>query len=230
MPLLDDSLTIWEIGFRWAGKKPEFPWPAIPMEVKDTFRMVVRAIDRGDLYCGTLKTETDLDLPKAYIEYIAKAIDDCVEGTRYDRKFLEAHSILRWEFAQWCDKAGVPFPEFWFPPGWTTDEPGYPKSLRQSADPKDQATAAAKVIPAAPEPAKDRRNNDAIWDEARAAAKAILAESGPMPAMQIAKRIHANRQLSASRFTVGAIRKRIADLASPEFRGRAGRPKGKKPS
>lgn len=164
MPLLDDALTIWEIGFRWAGKDQDLPSPWIPTKVKDTFRSVMRAIDRGDLYCGTLKTGTDLDLPKAYTEYIAKSIDDCIEGGRYNRKFLKAHSVLRWEFAQWCDKAGIPFPEFWFPLGWKTGELGYPKSLLRSTDAKGGASAAAKVIPAAPEPAKDRRSNDAIWD------------------------------------------------------------------
>jgi len=50
----------------------------------------------------------------------------------YDRRFLRRHMIHRWEFANWCDKAGIPFPEFWFPPGWKTDEPGYPESLRKS--------------------------------------------------------------------------------------------------
>ena len=44
MPLLDDNLTIWEIGFRGTGNNPNLPWPWIPMEVKDNFRTVVRAI------------------------------------------------------------------------------------------------------------------------------------------------------------------------------------------
>ena len=153
MPLLDDSLTIWEIGMRWAGKDPALLALRIPVEVKDNFRLVVRAIADGDLYCGTLTNKTDSSWPKA-VGYTAEATDACIEGKRYERKFLKQHSLLRWEFAQWCDKAGIPFPDFWFPPGWVTDEPGYPSSLRKTAKPKAPTTADARVPPAAPEPEK----------------------------------------------------------------------------
>ncbi len=230
MPLLDDALTIWEIGFRWAEKNPDRPWAWIPAEVKDNFRLVLRAIADGDLYCGTLTTKVDPKWPQTSIRHNAKVIDACIDGERYDRRFLKAHSILRWEFAGWCDKSAIPLPAFWFPPGWLTDEPGYPASLRKPMESITLASLDKETRPVATDAKKKPRSNDAIWEEARAAAKAIRAEAGLLPSLEVAKRIHANKQLSASRFTVEAIRKRIADLAPPEFRGKAGRPKAKKSS
>jgi len=230
MPLFDDALTIWEIGFRWARKNPDRPWAWIPMEVKDNFRMVLRAIVDGDLYCETLTTKVDPNWPQTSIRHNARGIDACIDGERYDRRFLKAHSILRWEFAQWCDKGVIPFPQFWFARGWLAEEPGHRTSLRKSSDSIILASLAKEVRPATGEAKKKSRNNEAIWDEARAAAKAIWAESRSVPSMEVARRIHANKQLSVSRFTAAAIRKHIADLAPPEFRAIAGRPKMKKPS
>lgn len=228
MPLLDDSLTIWEIGIRWAGKNPALLSLRIPTEVKDNFRLVVRAIADGDLYCGTLTNNIDSTWPKDLIRYTAEAIEACIDGKRYDRKFLKQHSILRWEFAQWCEKAGIPFPEFWFPPGWITDEPGYPASLRKTAEPKALPSADAKVSPAVPEPQNKPRNNEAIWLQVEAAAKAIWAEAGSIPSAEVARRIKAMKGMSGSRFFAESIRKRIAKLAPPDRRGKPGRPKGKK--
>ena len=228
MPLLDDDLTIWDIGFRWAGKNPALPWPLIPMEVKDNFRLVVRAITEGDLYCGTLTNNIGSTWPKTLLRYAAEAIEACIDGKRYDRKFLKQHAILRWEFAQWCEKAGIPFPEFWFPPGSVTDEPGYPSSLRKTAKPKSVTSEDAKAPPATPEPQKKPRNNEAIWLEVRAAAKAIWAESGAIPSTEVARRIKGMKQFSGTRFMVESIRKRIADLGHPDFRGKPGRPPKKK--
>ena len=198
------------------------------MEVKDNFRLVIRAIAEGDLYCGTLTNKIDSTWPKALVRYTAEAIDACIEGKRYDRKLLRQHPILRWEFAQWCEKAGKPFPEFWFPLGWITDEPGYPSSFRKTANPKGLTAADSKVPPLAPLPVTSPKNNRAIWDEARAAAKAIFSESGSIPTAEVARRIHANKQLSASRYSPEAIRKRIADLGHLDFRGKPGRPPKKK--
>ncbi len=228
MPLLNDRLTIWEIGIRWAGRNPELPSLRIPMEIKDSLRMIVRAIADGDLYCGTLTTQVDPNWPKSSIRHNAQVIEACIEGERYDRTFLRQHSILRWEFAQWCDKAGIPFPEFWFPPGWTTDEPGYPASLRKSAEPKPLTSADTTVPAAAPLPEKTPRTNDAIWLAVETAAKAIWAESGPIPSAEVARRIRGMKVFGAARFTVEVIRKHIAKLAPLEIRGKPGRPPKRK--
>jgi hypothetical protein len=198
------------------------------MEVKDNFRMVLRAIADGDLYCGTLRTKVDPNWRVFSISHNAKAIDACIEGNRYTRRFFKEHSIFRWDFAQWCAFKNIPFPEFRFPPGWITDEPGYPQSLRKPTEPKALTTAVLKLSPPTAEPVKKPRSNDWIWVGARAAAKALQAEAGPLPSLEVATRIQSNKQLSASRFTVEAIRKRIANLAPPEFRGKAWRPKAKK--
>ena len=200
------------------------------MEVKDIFRMVVCAIDYGDLYCGSLTREKDPYWPQSSLKRNQEVIEACIDGERYDRKFLKGHDILRWEFAEWCDRKGIPFPEFWFPPGWTTDEPGYPLSLGKATESKAPPSGDANIPPAAPEPGKKPRNNDGIWLDVQIAAKIIWAETGPIPVAQVARRIKTMKQFSGTRFMPESIRKRIAHLAPPEIRGKPGRPRGKKSS
>ena len=38
MSLLAEELTLWEIGFRWAGLDPDHTWLLVPMLVKDHFQ------------------------------------------------------------------------------------------------------------------------------------------------------------------------------------------------
>jgi hypothetical protein len=49
--VLTDSLTVWEIGFRWAGLNDKKWWPRIPLTAKDNFRNLMDAILRAELLC-----------------------------------------------------------------------------------------------------------------------------------------------------------------------------------
>ena len=44
MALLNNELSVWEIGFRWAGKDPDWPWIRIPLQLRDNFRTLIDAI------------------------------------------------------------------------------------------------------------------------------------------------------------------------------------------
>ena len=87
MALLNDELSIWEIGFRWAGYDPARRWWHIPLPVRDNFRVLIDAIWNALLYCMTLsheKAEDHVDIPKElFIRTHIDAIEDCVRGIRY---------------------------------------------------------------------------------------------------------------------------------------------------
>ena len=56
MPLLSDNLTVWEIGFRWAGLEPDQRWLRIPL-CSVTNLAFVTLILQGHLYSDTLALE-----------------------------------------------------------------------------------------------------------------------------------------------------------------------------
>ena len=122
MPLLNEVLPLWEIGFRWANMDPDKLRFSIPLPARDNFRLMMNAVLNGDLVCETLSLEKrprDSEAPPDF--YIRHFIDDvyhCIEGLRFNRKLLRHAMIERWAMQQWCEHQGIPLPEFWFPPGW----------------------------------------------------------------------------------------------------------------
>jgi hypothetical protein len=56
--------------------------------------------------------------PEFHIRHYIDQVYECVWGTRFNRKLLKFALIERWAMQQWCERQGVPLPEFWFPPGW----------------------------------------------------------------------------------------------------------------
>jgi hypothetical protein len=124
MPLLNDGLPLWEIAFRWAHEDPKNFWLRIPLPVRDNFRLLMDAILRGHLPCETLSLEKwrpDSEAPpELFIRYFIDDAYKCIAGLHFNRKLLRHAMIERWAMQQWCERQGVPLPEFWFPPGWNT--------------------------------------------------------------------------------------------------------------
>lgn len=123
MPLLADELPLWEIGLRWAGRDSTWRWLWLPLAVRDNFRTLMRAVLHGELTCDTLSLakwqETDGDdLRPLFIRHHLPKVLACIEGSRYSRSLLRWAVINRWDFMTWCERQGVPLPEFWFPPAW----------------------------------------------------------------------------------------------------------------
>ena len=119
MALLSDDLSVWAIGFRWAGLDPDRLWFRIPPPVRDHFRNLMDAILKGELSCATISLEKNPDIHRLFSVYsYLDAIEDCRHGVRFDRKLLRWAQIERSDLAIWCQRRGVELPEFWFPPGW----------------------------------------------------------------------------------------------------------------
>lgn len=125
MALLIDQLTVWEIGFRWAGYDPDKFYFRIPLPVRDNFRLIIDQIYSSHLQCDTLSMKkymgTDKEEAKYHIRYWMPAIEDCIEGGKPYPEFLKFALIERSQFQEWCVRHKVPLPEFWFPTGWGID-------------------------------------------------------------------------------------------------------------
>ncbi|MEZ5489205.1 MAG: hypothetical protein R3F50_02685 [Gammaproteobacteria bacterium] len=122
MPLLSDSLSIWDIAHRWAGYDPDSYRIKLPLLAKDYARLLVKAVLNGEVFCETLtlaKRPSDSKAdPRFYIRTHLDDVYACIHGVRYNRKLLQWASISRQEFQEWCESMAIPLPEFWFPPGW----------------------------------------------------------------------------------------------------------------
>lgn len=122
MPLLNDDLTVWEIAFRWAGLDPDCYWVRLPLPVRDNARLLLDAILNAHLFCISLsldkwKPDSD-DEPQFFIRHHLEGVEACIAGQTYPRKLLRWAVIDRWDMLSWCERQGIPLPEFWFPPGW----------------------------------------------------------------------------------------------------------------
>lgn len=125
MALLSDSLTVWEIGFRWAGLDDKQWWLRIPVPVRDHFSNLMDAILKAELACISITLEKPsaghpID-PEISVYTYLDDIYACIWGKRFNRKLLKWASIDRVDFHQWCERRGIPLPGFWFPPGWKLD-------------------------------------------------------------------------------------------------------------
>jgi hypothetical protein len=148
MALINDYLTLWEIGFRWADRDPDGLRFFIPLPVRDNFRTLMSAIIEGHLYCSTLGLEkyggAAREEAKHYIRYWLDEVNACIWSQRFNRALLKWATIDRWAFQAWCTGQGIPLPEFWFPPGWKIDyewplPSGAEASLQEGAMPTNSA-------------------------------------------------------------------------------------------
>jgi hypothetical protein len=122
----------------------------IPLPVRDNFRNLMDSILQAQLYCDTLAlekwSESTGDDPESYIRYWLDDIYQCIEGRRYNRKLLRWARIERWALQGWCERHGVPLPEFWFPPGWGL-EYEWPEEPAPADTPTDAAAPVANERP-----------------------------------------------------------------------------------
>lgn len=125
MPVLSNSLSVWDIAHRWAGYDPDTFRLRLPLLVKDYSRLLFNEILEGHLFCETLilaKRPSDSKAdPSYYIRSHRDDIDLCIWGKRYKRSLMKWAEIPRHEFEDWCGRYSIPLPEFWFPPGWNRD-------------------------------------------------------------------------------------------------------------
>lgn len=122
MSLTNQVLSAWEISHRMAGYDPMSVRLRLPIQVRDNYRLILDAILNAHLYCPTLdisKWRSELGtLPEHHIRHHLDDILQCIELGRCKTKLLKWARIDRYDFMTWCERQGIPLPEFWFPPGW----------------------------------------------------------------------------------------------------------------
>lgn len=121
MALLSDSLAVWELAFRLEELDPRRIWFRIPIGVQDHFRNLMDAILKGDLCCESITLEKRHFESNEKVFSVYHWLDDiyaCINGHHFNRKLLRHAIIDRYDFKLWCERRGIPLPEFWFPPGW----------------------------------------------------------------------------------------------------------------
>lgn len=122
MALDAEELSVWDIGFRWAGCDPERYWFHIPLLVRDNFRVLMNAILSGEIICPTLCLDKlpsgSKSDPHYYVRTHIDNVYACIHGTKFNRKLLKWATLERSNFLEWCSCRGIAPPEFWFPLGW----------------------------------------------------------------------------------------------------------------
>ena len=121
MAIFSDSLTVWELGFRWAGLNPRTIWLRLPLEVQDHARNLMDAILLAELPCETITLEKrgfEADEKEFSVYHWLDDIYYCIQGLAFNRKLLRHAVIGRYDFKLWCERRNIPLPEFWFPPDW----------------------------------------------------------------------------------------------------------------
>jgi len=123
MPLLNETLSLWEIAHRWNNHDPDkFRLAGVPLEVKDSIRLMMHAILSLSLVAFniiTAKRPRDSDIPREF--FIRTHVDDfyaCIDHGRCNKKLLKFIVIEQLQFQNWCERCKIPLPEFWFPKGW----------------------------------------------------------------------------------------------------------------
>lgn len=148
MPLINEELSVWDIGLRWAGHDPDCLWLRLPLAAKDNFRLLMEAILSGEIICNTLTLaklpEGSKADPSYYIRTYIDEVYACIHGRHYDRKLLKWATLDRKDFHQWCERRGITPPEFWFPPGWKldydADQFGHPGCWVSHVEPESSGT------------------------------------------------------------------------------------------
>lgn len=253
MPLLNDELSVWEIGHRWAGYDPDSWRPGIPLPVRDNFRTLMDAILQGHLFCVTIsldKRGNDKETPHLYyIRDDLDAIYHCIQGLRYPRKLLKWARIERWAFQSWCEGYNISLPEFWFPPGWKLLYE-WPELRAAAVGTQDQETPSNSELTTQPEQPPDTKEPETAPANPAVNAAPVSTESQEKyrvyerrciacqeiaknlwkadPSLTIAALIEheAIKVLGGGQFNAPeVVRRWIAEVAPPEVKARRGRPR-----
>ena len=230
MPLLDDNLSIWKISFRWAGLNPDSLKYRfyIPHNVKDNMRLLLNAIHSNNLFCRGLQPKILFEKSNSRNQNKLNKIHEILSDGPYDRNFMLSHSVWRADFAHWCNRNGMPYPEFWFPIGWTIHELNHLDMLiHENPELKDSfplKTVEPLQSIELPPPIQNEEainqsagkrsiTNEEVWKPVTIAAKTIWSDKKTLAIAEVVRMIKGMDHLKASAFTESAIRKRIASLS-----------------
>lgn len=224
MPLLDENLSLWKISFRWAGLNPDSLRYRfyIPHTVKDNMRLLLNAIMCNSLFCRSLQPKFLFKKDNARDQKNLDRLHDVISDSRYDRNFMQSHYVWRADFAHWCNRLGMPFPEFWFPVGWTIHELSHLDMLiHENPELEDAFLPSSEFNPINNQTIKSPDGKEDIWSPLVIAAQTIWADDKALHIADVVRKIKAMKHLKASAFSESAIRKHIRSHSpTPGKRGR----------
>jgi hypothetical protein len=231
MSILNDELSIWEIGFRWGGYDPRKLRLGLPLPVRDNFRILLDAIRCTHLHCLTLNHEkyqgNDPEEARFYIRYWLTEVEFSIDDLHYNKKLLKWGRIERGGFLEWCERRGIPLPEFWFPNGWKLDFE-WPDSEGDASSEHEFDAENAKLI-------NERKINGLRPNQrAKIACQQIALNLWKLdPELTIAA-IAKNEIIltygGAQPYDFETVRDWISEVASEEVSSKRGRPKKKNPT
>ena len=231
MSLVNDELSVWEIGFRWAGFDARSWRVRLPLLVCDNFRLLMDAILNCHLRCETLSAEkyqgNDKDETRFYIRYWLEDVYACIEGRKFNRELLKWALIGRTEFADWCERRKIPLPEFWFPSGWAMEYDWRQESLIDGG----QALSSEPEVEG--ESDDQGSSNKLRTVQRRTIAAQVVAGSlwAANPETTIADMVKSEiiqELCGAKYYGEEAVRRWLQKVAPPEVSAKKGRPPKKK--
>jgi len=220
MSLLNEHLSVWEIGFRWVGLDQSGLYLRLPLQVRDNFRLMMDAILHGNLVCSTLslnkwQPEDGEDERPFFIRHHLADVEACIWGMRFSRKLLRWAAIDRWDFLEWCERQGIPPPEFWYPKGWKLEF----ELPREDEDTSDEAgdTSGESLRPSAQHRIACREIAKALWKEEPDTTIADMVKDARI------------RKLGgAAHYSEDTVRRWLSAVAPASVKEKRGRPPKKK--
>lgn len=219
MSLVNAELSLWEIAFRWAGHDPAQFWFRLPLTVRDNFRTLMDAVLHGHLDSESLSLDKyygdDRKEASLHIHYWLDDVYACIWGKKCNRNLFKHASIDRQAFLEWCERRGVPLPEFWFPKGWAVEykwpdedaEAGTPGPDSTELKPSQKARIASQQI-----------------------ASAIWKDDPTRTIASICKDELVLKYGGGAHFVEDTVRSWVKAVAPPEVSQKRGRPSKKNPA
>ena len=221
MPLLNDELSLWEIAHRWNNLDPNtIHLLRLPLELKDSFRLMINAILEADLDSSLLmeKWYSDSDTsPDMHIRYYINDIYTCIWGKKFNRRLFKIISITRYSFKTWCELYDIPLPEFWFPSGWKYQPDRYSLLDDENAETQDHENTSSKL-----------RKNQETRIACRQIAEQLWKEDSTINITEMVKHGIIQKYGGGKNYGDDTVRRWISELAPPDIRGKKGRPPNNK--
>ena len=227
MPLLSQSLSVWEISHRWAGFDPDGLRWWLPLAVRDNARILFDAIYHSEIESHSLSmnkwSPDDGDEAKPFfIRYHLEDIFDLIAGKKYKRSLIKWATIERHELYDWCKRHAIPLPEFWFPAGWGLhyDWKAGEADADADAPPLDECPEGSKPLPEVRAPARSRI-------AAQEMAEALWAEVPNMTIADMIRHPDLVKYAKASHYQPDTVRRWLSEVAPAAVRNKRGRPSKK---
>lgn len=242
MPIIVESLTLWNICFRWFGRDDRSFYFRIPSEVDDLARSLLTAIHRAELACESITLEKRQfeknEIKESFYYWENDFLAAYNPSKPLKRKLLKWAVIERHDFKLWCERMNAPLPEFWFPKGWNLEyqlpdnelPPGHLYMLKDwSYEERQSYFDEIKQGPALDLSKGDSkaRSNQLIKIAVQVVAINLWKQLPNTTIADMTKRSEILDLCGAKSYQVSTIRDWVSEVAPIEVSSRRGRPRKK---